>query len=168
MINYKLLVISHKLKNGEKGQTLLELLVALSVGIIIVTAVTVSILSSLSGSQFNRDQSLATSYAQDGMENIRKLRDQNWSTFAGINGTFCMDKSFALSPASGCASAPNVDNTFIREVTVQSNGCASNASKVTVQVQWTDGECPASGSNQFCHKTELNSCLNNLYAAPTL
>lgn len=151
---------------NQRGQTLLELVVALGIGLIIVSAVTVAVLTSLSNAQFNRDQSLAISYAQEGMENVRKVRDQRWSTFSSLNGTYCIGKSNPFPSGSGVTSCTtvNIGTTFIREAVLGNGSCENPSREVLVRVKWRDGKCAA---NVFCHKVELKSCLNNLYVVPT-
>lgn len=156
----------------QKGQTLLELVVALGIGLIIVSSITVTVMTSLSSAQFNRDQSLATSYAQEGMENVRKLRDQGWVPFSLLNGTYCVGKtppfpSDSSNKAASCTTV-NIGTTFIREIIINNGAgtqCEVPAREVVVRVKWRDGKC--SGSN-YCHKVELKSCLNNIYSVPNL
>lgn len=154
---------------NEKGQTLIEVLVALSAVVIMVSAVAIVIVSSLSNAQFTRDQDLATKYSQEGMEVLRKVRNADYVAFRNYSGTYCLSKGQATLPnASGNCNTRNVDN-FVRFVQVeQTPGCGPNIAKATVAVAWTDGKCSA--SNVFCHKAELVSCfstVNPVRAIPT-
>ena len=164
---------SAKFNGPERGFTLIELMVALAVGVLVVSALTVAIVSALQNVEFGKDQNLATAHAQQTMETIRRTRDQNWTAFSVLSGSnkyYCVDKNnldLTLIPFSSapCLS-PNV-GSFIREAQIgaTSKCTSSGALDVVVRVKWTDGKCPA---GSYCHKVELSSCLNNLYAVPTL
>ena len=59
----------------EKGQTLLEVLVALSVIVFIIAAITTAVIVSLSSAQYAKNQKTATSLAQEGLDVIRGFHD---------------------------------------------------------------------------------------------
>lgn len=142
-----------------KGQTLIEILIALGIGGVIISAITVVITSGLNNAQFGKNQNLATNFAQEGMEVVRKIRNNNYNGFRAYSGTYCLGKNQTAlgSPVTSC-SGENVD-AFIRSVQVQQNaGCSANGARVTVTVSWSDGKCPA--NNTYCHKSQLVSCLS--------
>lgn len=147
----------------QKGQTLLEVLVALGASVFILTAITVIVVTSLSGTQFTKNQNLANQYAQEGIEVVRRIRDSGgWTIFSALNGSYCLaGGDTTLSPS---CNSPNIGGTFVRKVDIIGNSkeCpvpASNGSKVTSTVSWTDGKC-ASGT--YCHKVQLTTCLHNV------
>ena len=79
---------------GEKGQTIIEVLVALGASVAIIAAVTIAVTSALSNSLYNKNQNLATQYAQQGMEIMRQMRDSDWSSFSALSGNpaqYCLD-----------------------------------------------------------------------------
>ncbi len=152
------------------GQTIIEVVVALAIASIVVTAVTVTLSQSLStGSQTN-NQTLATQYATEGIELVRQIRNNNYSYFSGLSGTYCLAKNTSqLTTTSDCATNPNIDSTFTRRVTltpVTTCGTVTNITKVTVWVTWTSSKCTNVG-NPFCHKVESVSCLTNYNVVPT-
>lgn len=164
-----------KVFKSQKGQTLIELVVALAVGIIVVSALAIAILSSLGNAQFSRDQSLATSYAQQGMEHVRRLRDENWTSFSALNGLYCIGSNpqtpfSSNKTTTDCNLTGKIGSFLIREATIEpgtiANKCNSNSVSVSVRVKWSDGKC-RNASTLFCHKVELKGCINNLYAVPT-
>lgn len=61
----------------QKGQTLLELIIALGLLIIIATAITVSTSSGLKNSLFSSNQAQATKYAQEGLEKVKLIKTRN-------------------------------------------------------------------------------------------
>jgi Tfp pilus assembly protein PilV len=141
-----------------KGQTLVEVLIALSIAVVVITAITMLSITSLTNSQSSKNQGQATKYAQEGMEIARKVRNSNYTTFAGYNGTFCLAKGQNTFGAQGTCTSPNIDSTFIRSIQVQQNaGCGVNLARVVVNVTWSDAKCSA---GVYCRKSELVSCLS--------
>ncbi len=129
----------------ESGQSLVEMIVAIAVMIVVVTALISVTTTSMRNASFSRDQALATKYAQDAIENVRSQRDHlnSWNAFATecikINcGTILSGVSypslFTLACNCGCP-APG------------------DMCEVTVSVSWTD----AKGG----HKSELKTRLTN-------
>ncbi len=141
-----------------KGQTLIESLLALSVVGIILSGIAVIVASSLSNAGYGRDQSLATQYAQEGIEITRNTRNNNYAAFTGYSGNFCLSKGASTLPTSSpSCTIKNVDN-FIRSVSIeQTPGCASSVAKATATVSWSDGKC---SGGSFCHKSQITSCLS--------
>jgi prepilin-type N-terminal cleavage/methylation domain-containing protein len=143
-----------------KGQSLIEVLVAMGIISIVITSVVTIVTTSLGNTQFSRDQDTATKYAQEGLELTRSIRNSSYSAFAIYNGRYCLPKNAQnLGVAQPSCTTPNVDS-FIREVQIQqAPGCGANVSKVIVNVSWRDGKC--SGSS-YCHKSQLVSCLSRI------
>lgn len=74
-------------KVRQKGQALLEILIALVIGIIVATAFVTLGVVSVRNSRFSTNQTTATKLAQEGMEAIVTIRDQNTSgAVIGIGG----------------------------------------------------------------------------------
>lgn len=69
---------------SEKGQTLIELIVVISVAAIVVGALVFAIIASLRNAQFSKNQSQATKLAQEGIEKVRSGRDRGET----IGGSF--------------------------------------------------------------------------------
>ena len=144
-----------------KGQTLIEVLAALSILAVIAASMTSVIASSLNNSIFSKNKTLATKYAQEGMESIHELRNNDYAQFTTYSGAYCMSTipaSLTSRPPAGC-STPNVAN-FIRTVTITQSGCAVNTAKVTVMVSWSDGKCAA--ATPYCHTESHDSCLSTI------
>ena len=143
-----------------KGETLIEVLVALTIVVVIITAIAVLGVSSLGNSQFIENQGKSTKYAQEGMETIRSLRNSDYPGFASYTGTYCLPSGVATLNSSLTCTTPNIDNVYIRTVSIiQDGGCGTNLAKATVTVSWTDRKC---GSGTFCHKSVLTSCLSTV------
>ncbi len=154
---------------GEAGQTLVEALIALAVAITIISAIVVAVISSLSNTQFTKNQNIANHSAQEGMEIVRQIRNTSWETFYRLS-----DKSYCL--AANSKSLDKVGSTgkciqnvgiYVREITIEHGSpFCEDLSRVTVNVSWSDSKC-TDISNTFCHKVILVSCLGNNNEVPT-
>lgn len=70
----------------ESGQALLEILVALAIGVVLITAFVSLGAVSVRNSRFSKDQVTATKLAQEGIEAVISIRDQNSFTAIANNG----------------------------------------------------------------------------------
>lgn len=165
-------VISQK---GNSGQTLIEIILALSVAVAIITGITFAITSSLKNATFTKNQNLASFYAQQGIEVVRAIRDRSWTSFTSIPGgpNFCLpENSTELVSRSGpdCDGEGNV-GIFIREIKLNNNSADCTAgegnTKATVFVKWSDNICPSVSPFNYCHQVELVSCFVNINVVPT-
>ena len=98
----------------QRGQTLIELLVAMSIFILIISVITFLILDSYISDRASRERTQATFLAEEGLEQARSIRDNDWSSLIS-SGSETIDK-------------------FTRTVTVED--IDSNRKKVTSQVIW--------------------------------
>jgi len=169
---------------GEAGQTLLEVLVAFSVAITVLGAIVMTVVTSLSNAQYSRNQSLANSYAQEGLNVLRGIRDSSWKDFcssAAVN--YCLPQNavtLASDDGIDCSLNGKV-GIFVRKVnlihnsanccpnntsTCPSGTCLSGArgSSATVTVSWTDGKCPSGAP--YCNKVQLVTCFLNINFIP--
>ncbi|GEM_PF-703140 len=146
-----------KLCNYNRGTMLIEVLVALSLLGIIIPSITSVVITSLSNAQKSNNQNLATKYAQEGVEVVRQIRNNNYTAFQQLSdGVYCLGKGkTSFDPLSGCANTPNLDG-FIRTVTIQQTpGCDTNVTFAAVTVSWTDAKC---SGGSYCHSSKLVSC----------
>ena len=166
---------------SEEGQTLLEVLLAFSVSIMVLSAIIFGVTTSLSNAQYSKNQGLANSYAQEGLAAVRKLRDSNWAVFSNyLSSTkYCIDKNLSLQQIS--SSIECVDNNaiglggiFSRYVNFEPNSISCKANPacvdpgclkgnlVIVTVSWSDNKCPAATPPSLCHKVDLSTCFSNV------
>lgn len=161
----------------QSGQTLIEVLVALGIAGIVVAAIVTLVTVALKNTQFTKEQHVATEFAQQAMEQIRTIRDTQWSTFASYipsQGTrrFCLDQdsvSLRSPPTTTCGLNMG---TYVRIVEFENNvaPCIGIAAKVTTYVLWRDAKCQQSSSDEFvlyCHQVKLSSCFSNTSVLPT-
>jgi Tfp pilus assembly protein PilV len=142
-----------------KGQTLIESVLAFGVISIVLSSIAIILVSSLNNAGQGKDQVLATQYAQEGIEILRKIRNSDYQAFGTYSGSYCLAKDSSVLGSPSSCSVPNVDS-YIRSVTIeQSPGCGVSVAKIIVKVAWTDGKCI---SGTYCHSAELISCLSTV------
>lgn len=160
---------------SQKGQTIIEVVVAFGTAIVVLVAVTIAVLYALNNAQFSKNQKLAADYSLEGIEVVRHTRDIDYSVFSTLGGDYCLgkgvtkiDKNLILTPrphpTNGCGQNYDI---FVREAKIEQNetsDCGSSAlyniAKVTVKTSWNDGKC-RSTNNLFCHSSVLSSCLSD-------
>lgn len=161
--------------NKQKGQTLLEILLAFSVSILVLSAIVIGITTSLSNTQYTKNENLANSYAKEGMAVVRGIRDSSWPNFSSkTEPVYCLSQNSTIltepsPPPINCGQNVGI---FSREVRFEHESVSCKAdsdcvepgclkgSKVNVKVSWSDNKCPV--GTPYCHKVELISCLSNL------
>ncbi len=154
--------------NNMKGQTLIEVLVALTVAVIIVSAVTAISISSLSNAQFVRDQDQALKYAQEGVELVRGVRNSDYGGFKlNYDGWYCLGDDHSLVSSVASCDTLNVVGKYIRSVRIRQGICNNdinnNLAEVTVNVSYTSGKCKSGSS---CHSSNLVSCFSTANPIP--
>ncbi len=172
---------------GEAGQTLLEVLLAFSVSIMVLSAVIIGITTSLSNAQYTKNQNLANSYVQEGMAVVRQARDSSGNNFISSypSNAYCLGQNpmeLKTLTAPNCwaqSPVPAAGGIFSREIVLEHNSskCCSNdvvncaggikGSSATVKVSWTDNKCPAGAATPFCHSVELITCFSTIDPTPT-
>jgi Tfp pilus assembly protein PilV len=156
------------LLQDNKGQGLIEALVALGAAVIIISTIAIAVVTAVNNSDFSKNQNLAKTYAEQGLESIRTQARQNWASFYTLPlGSYCLPEGrveISGNPeTSGCN--VNVNNFFVRTITLSSLGCSAQGRKALVEVAWTDGKCSA--TDDYCHEALLETCLENINSVPT-
>jgi Tfp pilus assembly protein PilV len=153
---------------NQKGQGLIEALIALGAAVIIIAAMTIAVITALNNADFSSYQNLATNYAQQGIEIIQQKSQLAWTTIPVNQATYCLAQGATDLPPQAvfsCATI-NVDNKFVRQVTfTPKSGSCGGSTQVEVTVSWTDGKC--SGAADYCHQVTLDSCLADIYRLVT-
>ena len=120
--------------NNDNGFTLVEVLIAiliLTVGLLGMASLTVAIIQ---GNKFSADLTTATTLAQDKMEEIRRIRETDYSNVITESIGDC------LSPY----------DQYRREVLVTDDSPAPNMKTVAVTVYW-------GGASKEDHNVELKT-----------
>lgn len=146
----------------EKGQSLIEVLIALAASVAVVTAIAVTVITSLSNVEFTKNQNLASQYAREGMEILRRLAKDNWSNFQATytSPSYCLDSNETLTVMSGSC-GQNV-GIFVRRINItlsDNTYCGGNTHLASI-VSWSDSKCIS--GNAFCHNVTIDSCLSNI------
>ncbi len=152
----------------ERGQTLIEAIVALTIAVAIIAAIAIAVISSLSNSEFTRSQNQANQYASEALGFVRGIRDSSWSKFKTYSSIYYCFSGGAvdLSKRTGSDCGDNI-GVFSREIDIEHDSSfCSNASRVTIIVSWNDNKCQNT-SDLRCHKVRLISCLGNINQIPT-
>jgi len=164
-----------------RGQTIVEVVIALGAGIVILTALTLMMLTSLNNASEGSSRTLAIQYAQDGLETVRNIKDNNWSQLVLLsnnsNTTYCMATSCSSLTLTSGSCGPklsttcglNLNNNFSRQVDIQPNDskcipqnpvAGKSFIRAVVTVSYSDGKC-LSTSNPYCHNVQVESCFTN-------
>jgi type II secretory pathway pseudopilin PulG len=146
----------------QRGQTLIEAVVALSVMLLIIAAIAVTVVNGLYNSQFIKNQNLANKYAQQAMEQVRFMQENDLAGFATLSGSYCVgeDNIFVTGDKNTCPPNMGTPPTHKRIVDIEEDVsvCQSDEFKITVTDSWSSSKCAS--DNAFCHKSELVSCLS--------
>jgi len=134
----------------NSGQSLIELLVALTLIMLVVVAVVGLAAVSIKTSYFAKRETTAKRYAEEAMEWLREQKKSNWTDFLFAKSTttgqkYCFN-SLSWSSAGACTTT--FGGIYKREATLLRSSDNKNVT-VTVVVSWTD----SSGG----HKTTLVS-----------
>ncbi len=145
--------------NDQTGQTLIEALIALAAAVLVISAIAITGVTSLSNVEFTKNQNLATEYSREGIEIVRQISRNNWkifTTYTGVN--YCLDKGSNTLTAMGPTGCGQNVGTYVRQIIIEqaSSSCSGNV-KVTSSVSWSDSKCTV--GNVFCHKVNIESCL---------
>lgn len=159
---------SLKVIKKNKGQTLIEVLIALSIAVAIISAITSVVISALNNSSFSKNQNMARSYAQQTMEKIRGQVQSNYSKFVATNSalSYCVDSDGNMTPNTSNCNAIKT-GIFIREVNfvLPSPDC-QNYLEAKVLVSWSDSKCTDT-LNLYCHNVTISTCFTDINSVPS-
>lgn len=83
----------------QRGQSLIEVIIAVTVGVLVLTALTFATIFSIRNASFSKNSAQATKLAQEGIEKVRTGRDRNSS----ITITSSAVTSWNGSSSSSCS-----------------------------------------------------------------
>ncbi len=150
-----------KILNNQKGQTMVEAIVALVTILLIITAIAIVIVNGLYNSTYIKNQNEANKLSQQGMEFVRNIQQNDLATFRAYGqntNAFCMNEQLNILTNQDCfADRVNTGTAFNRTILFSSGGeCLASEAKVVVTVKWISSKC-APGT--FCHESKLASCM---------
>lgn len=145
-----------------KGQSLFEVVVAISISALMVTGIVILASNSIQNSSYSRDKTLASTYAQQATEWLRKERDQNYEVFASkalyersIDIYYCLDDLSWPNSPGWCSEGSFVEGSsiFTRVIKFPScNPCNPDLVEAEVDVYWDDSK----GNHNVISTTELS------------
>jgi len=140
----------NKLKNSA-GQSLIEVIVAVSIFVIIASTSVIAMLGSFSSTRLAKEETQASFFAQEGLEAVQSIRNQGWDEpfLATDCSAGCgLTKTGNIWNFSGESDDPDKTAKFSRTVTVEnversqgdlvdSDGTIDeDTKKITVAVSW--------------------------------
>ena len=132
----------------KQGQSLVEAVVTIGVVLLLVSGLVVATTSTLRFNTQTKARTQALSYAKEGLEIIRMLRDNGWSSIPVANDSYCLTKgqtTLDLSSLPPCEKS--IDAMFSRTISFSNESdigksCQSSSQcrKVTVVVAWNESQ----------------------------
>lgn len=145
---------------NQKGQSILEIIITLSILGLILGGLVIVIVNSLKNSQFSKNQSLATKLAEEGLDTVRtmKSKEQCYVSYSSQSYYFVNNAQLVWTAPNSTVLAPNtaynlnktactltnpasspetINNFFSRQIFLEKDG-TSNRIKVTSVVSWND------------------------------
>lgn len=101
---------------NNKGQSVIEVIVAVAILIIIAGSSVIAILGSLSSTRLAEEETQATLFSTEGVEAVQSIRNQGWDNLT--NGSYGVSKAGGTWVFSGSSDDPDDTNKFSRSVTV--------------------------------------------------
>jgi Tfp pilus assembly protein PilV len=133
------------------GQSLVEVLAAIAITSVVVVALLGLGSVAVRSATASRNRASATSYAQEGIEAVRSIRDRSFSALPSAGGSL-----YRLSKINGSwfftSGTETIENLFSRDVRIVSTGTSGKV-QVVVNVTWTD--------NTGSHTVSLDTYLTN-------
>lgn len=146
------------MNKNSKGQSLFEIVMALAISTLIITALVILAANAVKNSIYARNKTQATRYSQEATEWLRGERDKDWATVyakstvdnsatcgAEYPSCFCFaDLSWTSSTIGKCSDGAEINSTiFKREIyfnrsTVTISGIDKTILGMLVKVYWVD------------------------------
>jgi len=141
--------------NGERGQSLFEVVVAIAISALIIVAIVSLATNSIQNSSFSKNKTLAATYVQEVSEWLRGQRDSDMGVFSSHVETpvWCFqDLTWNLPGACG-ENNKIAETQFTRQAvfTITTEG-GKNFIESNVTVSWTDPK----GIHQVSSSTNLS------------
>jgi len=126
--------IIRNLMNNQSGQSLVELLIAMGIFVLAVTAITWLILDVFLADRTGRERTVATFLAKEGIEAAKSIRDSNWDSLSvGSHGLGTSGNSWIFQGIEEDIS--NHLKEGKRKIIVES--VDEDRKQVTSQITWT-------------------------------
>ena len=148
-------MMKRNIKKYTKGQSLFEVVVAISISALIITGIVAYTSNSIQNSSYSRDKTLASIYVQEANEWLRQERDQNsqvFSTKATPESRYCL-AGLDWNTVGFCGDRVIPDTKFTRDLYFPTcDTCPSGSVEVEVTVSWEDSK----GDHEVTSLTDLS------------
>ena len=115
------MLIANGMFSSKKGQSIIELLVAMAIFVLSISAISFLILDSYVAHRIGREETIATLLAEEGLEAARSIRDNSWEELTdGVHGIIVSGGYWAFQGSENDLGAELKDGK--REVVVQAGG----------------------------------------------
>ena len=162
----------------QKGQGLIEAIIALSAGVLVISALAIVVISAVGNSDYTRIQNQATAYAQEQLESLKDKAKTDWGSFNAMDGIYCINVQGNLYSSTSDCRTVDAGGIYVRQVDITHSSSSLAAcgydppgptlptgTLIEVTVSWNDGRCQS--ANDFCHEVKLNSCSERINVIPT-
>lgn len=112
---------------SEKGESLMELVVVITVILIVTGALVLATISSLRNAQAAKNQSQATKYAQEGLEAVRAGRDRDGTINFTLSQTTWKNPAFWIPITNLCGVTPCYFKLSAVNLSLVGNGANFNS-----------------------------------------
>lgn len=173
---------TQKPNNLEAGQSMIEVVVGLSVATLLAVALITATIYTQKLSRSAKNGTQATKIAQEAIEQMRVIRDRKGYSYISTrhdsadfgSKILTVDPdpaNWVLTAAAACPAETiqyaSTEPVFSRCITVQ-DGNNDNQKKITVTVTWTEAAVEGSGARQVVNTTFLSkACDIQIGAGPT-
>jgi len=127
----------------SKGQSLFEVVIALAISAIIISALVSLVSSSIRNANYAKNNTLAARHAQDATEWLRKERDDDIDNFMTrvLSPTWCLS-SLSWSQSAPCGDSEVIPDTIFRREVAFTVGLSSGKTVVDadITVFWEDAQ----------------------------
>lgn len=127
----------------EKGQSLFEVLVALTISVLVIVTLVSLVNTSIRNTTFSKNKTIASRYAQEATEWLRGQRDSDTANFRSraLTATWCL-RDLNWSQSGSCGATGQITGTpFTRQVSFISNVISGKSViEANVSVTWSDGQ----------------------------
>lgn len=129
-------------KRKKNGQSLLEVLVALTIAILVVLALVRAVTVAVRNASFARNQALATKYSEEAMEWLRSQRDKSWDNLDSkddpAGNRYCLNSLSWPASVGSCSSTNFIPGTPFQREVVLTEVTAGEKIKAEVKVSWQE------------------------------
>jgi Tfp pilus assembly protein PilV len=134
-------------RHSQKGQTLFELIIAIAIGVVIITGIVILTTLSVGNSTLSKNDASGLRYAQEGIEWIRAERDKSWATTVSKSSSttqnYCIS-TLSWSTSGTCTTAQTISGTiYTRTLSLTSHDYDGDSLTETIDaivlIRWSEG-----------------------------